>query len=299
MSSIGLMHRLTGIRKIRISSGSGSIRCIAVVVAALVAAMCLSLSVGGCSKKIFRKRTMSRFDKDVTKHKSREYVDWKKNGIRLAREGNLEEAIEAFKNHVVEEPENFVGFNAIGVCYKKMGDHAGSMANYNRALEFADSPEERAKVLSNIATLYFSVGKRQAALGYYKEAASQDESNPIYLISIARTFIVMDAYDRARKVLDEAEKIHLNLKKYERAEDRGQGYYLMGYCFISLDEPDKALKYLERALRENPAKYLKRIQGALNDEKSLLFTLKDDPKLRRVLNRYARRASPDNWVNPR
>jgi tetratricopeptide (TPR) repeat protein len=294
MYSFCQIYILRWIPKIRISSSSSSTQGIVLFITALAAIMFISLSVGGCSKPNFLKRSVSTSDKDISKQESTEDVNWKENGIRLAGEGNL---TEAFKKQVVDEPEDFFGFNAIGVCFKKMGDHSRAMKNYSRALEFADTREERAKVLSNIATLYLAVGKKQAALGYYKEASSQDESNPIYLISIARTFIVMNAHDRARKVLDEAERIHRNLSKFEHGADRGQGYYLMAYCFISLQEPDKAFKYLELALRENPAKYVRRIQKGMNDEKSLLFTLKEDPKLKRILKRYARKASPDHWVN--
>ena len=61
------------------------------------------------------------------------------------------------------------------------------------------------------------------ALDNYKEAASEFPKDPLYLILIARNLVVLDEYERARKVLATAEKIHKNLEKYERGEDKGLG----------------------------------------------------------------------------
>ena len=66
-------------------------------------------------------------------------------------------------------------------------------------------------MLANIGNLYFSAGKPQVALDNYKEAASEFPKDPLYLILIARTFVMLDDHERARKVLAAAEKIHKNL----------------------------------------------------------------------------------------
>ncbi len=103
---------------------------------------------------------------------------WKDKGVRLAKEKDYSKAIEAFMQHVVEEPESFFGFNAIAVCYKNLGDPSNAMKNFERAFEFTESPEERAKVLANIGNLYFSAGRSQVALDNYKEAASEFPKDP-------------------------------------------------------------------------------------------------------------------------
>ncbi len=205
----------------------------------------------------------------------------------MAKEKDYSRAIEAFMQHVVEEPESFFGFNAIAVCYKNLGDHTNAMKNFERAFEFTESPEERAKVLANIGNLYFSAGKPQVALGYYKEAASEFPKDPLYLILIARTFVILDDYERAKKVLAAAEKIHKNLEKYERGEDKGLGSYLAASCYLALNEESKVFQYLESALRANPARYVPRIEKDTADEKNLLYTLKDDPLLKKIMTKYS------------
>ncbi len=157
------------------------------------------LAAAGCAKKQVRTGMPFGLDKVFTGLPAAAKETWKDKGIRLAKEKQFDQAIQAFTEHVVEEPEDFFGFNGIAVCYKNMGDHTNAMKNYERALEFADSQEDKAKVLANIGNLYFATGKPQAALGYYKEAAAEFEKNPLYLVLIARTFVILNDYDRAKR----------------------------------------------------------------------------------------------------
>lgn len=258
--------------------------------------LCAIIIAAGCAKKTARQGVPFGLDQVFTGRPSQQVQDWKEKGMRLTKEKNFEQAITAFKSYVVEQPEDFFGFNAIAVCYKNVGDHTLAMKNFERALEFADSAEDRAKVLANIGNLYFSAEKPQAALGYYKEAAGESKNNPLYLVFIARTFLVMNEPDRARKVLIEAERRHGDLEKVERDEDRGLGSYLMAYSFLALNEEDKVFKYLENALKVNPEKYVPRLEKDVSDEKNLLYTLKDEPRLRKAMQRFAAKAS---WASER
>jgi tetratricopeptide (TPR) repeat protein len=249
--------------------------------------MCVVVLVGGCARKVphsgmpFGLNLFFEPRPEVPQDGSKE------KGIRLAREENFPEAIEAFTQHVLEEPESFSGFNAIGVCYKNMGDHTNAMKNFERSLEFAESPEERAKVLANIGHLYFSVDKHQVALGYYKEAAGEAEKNPLYLIFIARSFIYLDEPDRARRVLAAAEKMAKEFPKYEPDDDRGLGSYLLADCYSRLNEWDKVIQYLEAAMKANPSKYVRKLAKAWSDQTSLLYTLKGDARLEKAIRQYS------------
>ncbi|MGB6068516.1 MAG: tetratricopeptide repeat protein [Desulfomonilaceae bacterium] len=253
----------------------------------LLVGTCVILTTVGCAKKVVRHGIPFELDKVFTGIPSPQEESWKEKGIRLAKEKDYSKAIDAFMQNVLEEPENFFGFNAIAVCYKNLGDHANAMKNFERALEFTDSPEEKAKVLANIGNLYFSANKPQVALGYYKEAASVFPKDPLYLVLIARTFVILNDYDRARKVLAAAEHIHKNLESYERGEDKGLGSYLAAYCYLALNDEKKVFKYLESALKANPDKYVPRIEKDAADEKNLLYTIRDDPSLEKTIAKYA------------
>lgn len=249
-------------------------------------AVCALLMVGGCAKKMVRTGVPFELDKVFVGIGSRPPESWREKGVRLAKEQDFDQAIEAFRNHVLQEPNDFFGFNALAVCYKNLGDHTQAMRNYERALEFAGSKEDRAKVLANIGNLYSSANKPQVALGYYKEAASEFPKNPLYLVFIARAFVVLNEPDRARRVLAEAERLYNDLESYESDDDRGLGSYHMAYSFLALNEEDKVFKYLEDALKANPEKYIPRLEKDFSDQKSLWYTLKDEPKLKNVMRRY-------------
>jgi len=267
------------------------------VVKFLLIGVCAVVAAAGCGKKVTRSGMPFDLDRVFTGIPSPKEESWKDKGVRLAKEKDYSKAIEAFMQHVVEEPESFFGFNAIAVCYKNLGDPSNAMKNFERAFEFTESPEERAKVLANIGNLYFSAGRSQVALDNYKEAASEFPKDPLYLILIARTFVVLDEYERARKVLATAEKIHKNLEKYERGEDKGLGSYLAAQCYLALNDESKVFQFLESALKANPAKYVPRIEKDIADEKNLLYTLKDDPLLKKTMAKYSasveRAPSPD------
>lgn len=246
--------------------------------------------VGGCGKKAVRISGIPfDLDKVFAGIDFRPQENWREKGIRLAKEKDFDQAIDAFRKHVLEEPNDFSGFNALAVCYKNLGDHAQAMKNYERALEFATTPEDRGKVLGNIGNLYFSANKPQVALGYYKEAAAEFPENPLYLIFIARTFVMLNEPERARKVLTEVERMYKDLDKYEADDDRGLGAYHMAYSFLALQDEDKVFKYLEDALKANPAKYIPRLEKDFSDEKSLWYTLKEEPRLKKVMQRYTGR----------
>lgn len=207
--------------------------------------------------------------------------------MRLVHDNKYEEAVKAFKAYVLEDPEDSFGFNALAVCYKNLGDQANAMRNYERALELVVSPEEKAKILGNVGNLYFAADKPQAALGFYKEAATVCEKNSLYRALIARTFIALQEYDRAGKVLAEVEKLQKHQDKHEREEDRGLAPYLMAQSYAALNEEEKVLEYLRKALKTNPGKFVPRLKKDLSDQKSLLYTLKEDPALSGILSGYS------------
>ena len=72
-------------------------------------------------KKVVRHGIPFELDSVFTGIPSTKEESWKEKGIRLAKEKDYSQAIEAFMQQVLEEPESFFGFNAIAVCYKKPG----------------------------------------------------------------------------------------------------------------------------------------------------------------------------------
>ncbi len=259
----------------------------ALVIGAMAVLVCWAVLVGGCSKKIVKPGVPFDLDKIfATQTSSGKELSKKGRGVRLAKEKLYSQALKEFKAHILEQPEDFSGFNAIAVCYKNLGDQASAIRNYERALEFAVSPADRAKVLANIGYLYFGEKRYQSALGYYREAHSEFEQNPLYLIFIARTLIRLGDDDRARKVLREAEKMKEDLDRYDPDDSRGLSSYLMADCYLSLKDYSKFLDYFDRAIRANPGKYSDWLSENLSREDSPLREIKNGPRLKKILEKY-------------
>jgi len=253
------------------------------------AAACLLLApllLGGCGSKLLKKGIPFDLDRVFPGVFAVEPETLKQKGLRLVRDKDYTSAIEAFKSYVLEHPEDFFGFNAIAVCYKNLGDNTKAMQNFERALEFARGPDERAKVLANIGNLYSTSGKYQVALGYFKEAYNESPENPMYLILIARTFIYLDEPQRAQKVVNTIEQSIRDLPKYEREEDKGIGHYLLAQVYVALNEEDKVFETLRKAFKANPSRFIARIEADSSDETNLFYTIRDDARLKKLIRGF-------------
>lgn len=224
----------------------------------------------------------------------------------MARQQDYPAAIEAFKHHVEEEPEQFFGFNAVAICYKKMRDPANAMKNFQRALEFAEAPKDKAKVLANIGNLYLAAGKPQTANIYYEEARTHAPENLLILASKAQTFITLEDWDRARRVLKQAQAIEHPATNSDEADDRGMGHYLLAHCYANLsekeEEPDdrkKVAEYAELALAADPDRFVRRFEKELTDAGSSFHRFKDDNEFRELLKKYRDQISFSSWLTGR
>jgi hypothetical protein len=93
--------------------------------------------------------------------------------------------------------------------------------------------------------------------------------------------VVLDDYERPKGAAA-AEKTLQDLEKYERGETRGWDHISPAQCYLALNDESKVFQYLESALKANPARYA-RIEKDVVDERNLLYTLKDDPLLKKTM----------------
>ncbi|MFH0959302.1 MAG: tetratricopeptide repeat protein [Pseudomonadota bacterium] len=250
----------------------------------LCSALTLSL---GCSKKVVRNRTVFGLDNLSMEKSEKSAENLKDKGIELAREKSFEKAIEALKEHTQKNLTDSSAYNALGISYKSLGDFSSAMNSFEKALNMTKQPEERSKILSNIGNLYYAAGKYQAALGFYKEAASESDQNPLYLIFTARTFVMLGDYERARKVISQIEeKIPRSAQHKKDKEDVGLDHYLLAEIFTGLNEEKKVYENIEKALKANPARFVAKLSKDMQNEENLFFTLQGDKRIQKMLNRF-------------
>ncbi len=259
---------------------------------------CAFTLFSGCSKKVMRNDSVFGLDSLSLEKFEKSDENLKKKGIELAREKSFEKAIEALKEYTQKNSSDSSAYNALGISYKSLGDFSMAMNSFERALTLTKQPQERSKILSNIGNLYYASGKYQAALGFYKEAAAEFEQNPLYLIFIARTFVMLGDYERARKVVSQVEKNFPRSGHEQKAkEDLGLDYYLLAEIFTGLNEENKVYVNIEKALRADPARFVAKLRKDMQNEENLFYTLQGDKRIQKMLNRFESKKRENNFVS--
>jgi tetratricopeptide (TPR) repeat protein len=257
-----------------------------IILSMLCVFVCASILATGCSKKIIRQSTVFDLDKTFAEKSEDSRENFKDKGIQLARERNFVQAIDLLKKYTQDRPADFSAFNALAISYKNTGDFSNAMLNFEKALNLASAAEERAKILANIGNLYYSDGKYQAALGFYKEAASEFDKNPMYMILIARTFVVLGDYDRAKKVLSTLNSKGFCPSDLDKGEDRGLNNYLLAEIYTGLNDEKKVYANIEEALKLDLPRFRAKLLHDMRDEKNLFYTLKGDKRVNDILARH-------------
>ena len=86
----------------------------------------------------------------------------------LARAGEFDKAIAAYKLVLGADPENVSALTNLGVAYYSTGNLEESISSYLEALEV--SSEDDADIRSNLAAAYVQTGKFENALEQYQKA---------------------------------------------------------------------------------------------------------------------------------
>jgi Flp pilus assembly protein TadD len=140
----------------------------------------------------------------------------------------LKAAIEAFP----KIPGPWVN---LGLLYARQGLHAQAEAAYLHALE-ADAGNRSA--LTNLASLYITIGDKQRADIYRERIRRYQERNPYYHYSRAQRAYESEQYRASLELLDVA----LRLKR-----DEHQFYFLQALAHYRLGERQQAERSLLRA----------------------------------------------------
>jgi tetratricopeptide (TPR) repeat protein len=223
-------------------------------------------------------------------------LSWKDRGLALVGKRKYREAIVAFERYMKEHPNDFFGPNAVGICYKNIGNHKEAVRYFDRALELAQKPAQKAKARANLGSLYYSTGNLQTALGYFKEAASEDRANILYPVFIARTFVGLNEHERARNVLAQIERNRRVSEDMTRRSNAARAYYLAARCCPAMGDTDKVVPYLKRALALCPLTYLGRLKNDLENENSPFRSLREQSDMRKLLSEYEREIPFSDWL---
>lgn len=108
---------------------------------------------------------------------------------------------------------------------------------------FAQTPQEKAKALMNLAIEVMDEGDTKEARGYLEQAKELDPNNPSYEYEIAFSYNIDKNY---KKVIKICEKLTKHEKEFPEV------YQMLGNAYDYDGNPKKAIKTYERGLKRFP-----------------------------------------------
>ncbi len=157
-------------------------------------------------------------------------------GYALYEAGNYIEAIEAYKQVMVDYPDAYIVNMSIGDCYFKMEDYAQAEEFYLKVLE--EEPENH-EVMLAIGNCSSNRGDNDKALEWYKKIEIDNIKDPVVLYNIGIFFYnssqIEDAVTYYKKAL-------------ELKEDFLDVIYQLGLAYLSLGNNAAALAEFEKYL---------------------------------------------------
>ncbi|MFQ3573011.1 MAG: tetratricopeptide repeat protein [Thermodesulfovibrionales bacterium] len=189
--------------------------------------------------------------------------------------GNINKAIELYKESINKNPMFVKAYNALGEIYESKGDIQTAIRYYEIAHEISPANTER---LITLSKLLHKVGEDEKAVSLLKSAASKtrdDVSTTDHLLG--EIFLSQDNNELALETLQKAHRrnpsdIHIMkslaeayrrvgktehaLDMYNRileiSKEDADIYYEMGKSFIELGDKKKAIECMKKAWELNP-----------------------------------------------
>lgn len=110
-----------------------------------------------------------------SKNLEEEYERLNTEGIRLAQEGKMDEALSAFRRAVKVNPDGYKAYVNIAVAYRKLAMNAEAKEAYQKAIEINPKNGTPYKYLAN---LFEGEGNKSEALRFYQAYVEVDPNAP-------------------------------------------------------------------------------------------------------------------------
>jgi len=161
-------------------------------------------------------------------------------GVALAGRGEIDAALEQFREAVRIKPDYADPYNNIGLAFWRRGDIAAAAEQYRRALQYdPGSPETQ----SNLGLALSRLGQRDAGIAHLQEALRLDPS-------------FAGAYVNLGNALRDSGRTDEAIAQYEQAlrikPDYADPYTNLGAIAAQAGRRDEALQRFHTALRFDP-----------------------------------------------
>lgn len=156
--------------------------------------------------------------------------------IALYQQENYNEAIEIFKEILLNHPDAYMMNMNIGDCYFQMEDYDQAEVYYLKHLEHKSDDQDAIIAIGNC---YGNRGDNEKALEWYKKISPDDITDPVILYNIGVYFYNSSQFDDALSYF---------IKTLELKEDLLDAIYQLGLAYLAKGNRDAALAEFEKYL---------------------------------------------------
>ncbi|MBF0559467.1 MAG: response regulator [Nitrospirae bacterium] len=196
-------------------------------------------------------------------------------GVLALAKGNVDRAIECYKEAIKKNPMYVKSYNALGEIYENMGDLGSAIKYYKYAHNISPANTERVLVLSK---LFYKAGEKDQAETILKDAVSnlrEDMAESAHLLG--EIYLAKNEREKALEILKKAYKqnptdiyiMESLAEAYRRmaqpqpalelykdclkiSPDNSQVYYSMSKTYLETSDKTNAIETLKKAWVLNP-----------------------------------------------
>ncbi|MBU4129014.1 tetratricopeptide repeat protein [bacterium] len=203
------------------------------------------------------KKVTSQFVAEISPHytlQSRKLEKGKRNegikkGVKLAKKGLWDEAIEEWRYVAEKEPQNAWVHNNLGIAYEKKGDFAQARKEYKKAIELNPEELRYKRNLENLKTAYDKYRAEYVQMGSLN-IVIQRKNNTVYIdlgkehgVDVGEVFIVYREVAVKHPVTDEVigtEEEEIGKIKVNKVSEK------MSIAEVIKEEPENKIKVKDK-----------------------------------------------------
>jgi tetratricopeptide (TPR) repeat protein len=147
-------------------------------------------------------------------------------------------------------------WDKMGICYQQKMDYGHAREAYRKAIRL---DRTFAQPWNNLGTTYYLDGKPKKSIKFYRRAIKVNPESASYHLNLGTAYFARKKYERATREYRTAIQLDPDVLT-RNAAGRGttvetryasaKFYFYLAKIFASAGNPDKAVRYLERAMEE-------------------------------------------------
>jgi tetratricopeptide (TPR) repeat protein len=163
-----------------------------------------------------------------------------KRGNDLFSAGKYEEAVEAYKEAILKEPQEPIYQNNLGICYTRLERYDQAIETFQAMLKIRPQSYSANRSLGELFGLQKKYGE---ALPYFAKASEVSQDDPDAFYNWGACLVNTQDLDRAAAAF---------LKAKELKPDYAAVYYQLGMISVNQNKKEEAIRYLEKFLELAP-----------------------------------------------